>query len=170
MGLIGVFFMLSFQFRSYFEPIIVMLAIPLALVGVIAGHYVMGLDISMPSMLGAAALAGVVVNNSILLVNFIKKRHDEGATIAAAAAAASRGRFRAILLTSVTTIVGLLPMLSESSLQAQTLIPLVTSLMYGLLAATVMILLVVPSFYVILDDLGLTTLTRAHRGTEQTPV
>ena len=108
-------------------------------------------------------------SNSILLVNFIKMRHEEGASIVTAASEASRARFRAILLTSVTTIVGLLPMLSETSLQAQVLIPLVTSLMFGLLAATVLVLLVVPSFYVILDDLGLSTLAKARQGAERQP-
>ena len=137
LGLIGVFLLLSFHFRSYIEPVVVIMAIPLALIGVVVGHMVMRLDISMPSMLGFAALSGVVVNNSILLVNFIKRRHAEGTSILAAAAEASRVRFRAIFLTSVTTFVGLSPMLTETSLQAQVLVPLVTSLMFGLLASTV---------------------------------
>lgn len=162
-GLIGVFILLSFQFRSYIEPIVVMIAIPLALIGVVYGHWAMGLDLSMPSMLGFAALAGVVVNNSILLVNFAKIRFNEGMTLPEAARRASRARFRAIFLTTTTTIVGLLPILSETSLQAQVLIPLVTSLMFGLLSSSVLVLLVVPSLYLILDDLGLTSLAKAAR-------
>ncbi len=160
LGLIGVFLLLSFQFRSYFEPLVVMVAIPMAFIGVVWGHWLMGLDISMPSMLGFASLAGVVVNDSILLVNFIKLRHGEGIAIAEAATQASRERFRAILLTSVTTVAGLLPILSETSLQAQVLIPLVTSLAFGLIASTVLVLIVVPALYVALDDMGMSSLSK----------
>jgi len=160
LGLIGVFLLLSFQFRSYVEPIIVMIAIPLAFIGVVWGHVAMGLDISMPSMLGFVSLAGVVVNNSILLVNFIKDRYDEEPDVASAAVHACRARFRAIFLTTVTTVVGLLPILSETSLQAQILIPLVTSLAFGLMASTLLVLIVVPSLYTILDDFGFSTVSR----------
>jgi len=159
-GLIGVFILLSFQFRSYIEPVVVMIAIPLALIGVVYGHWAMGLDLSMPSMLGFAALAGVVVNNSILLVNFAKIRFNAGMGLAEAARQASRARFRAIFLTTSTTIAGLLPILSETSLQAQVLIPLVTSLMFGLLSSSVLVLLAVPALYLILDDMGLTSVSR----------
>jgi len=157
-GLIGVFLLLSFQFRSYFEPLIVMIIIPFALIGAIFGHILLGLDFTMPSMLGFVALAGVVVNDSILLVNFIKHYHGDTQSVAEAAPRASAARFRAILLTSLTTIVGLLPILSETSLQAQVLIPLVTSLAFGLIATTVLVLFVVPSIYAILDDFGLAQL------------
>ena len=103
---------------------------------------------------------GIVVNDSILLVNFIKDHHRPGGTVLEAAPLACRARFRAIFLTSVTTIVGLLPILSETSLQAQVLIPLVTSLAFGLLASTVLVLFVVPAIYAILDDWNLTTLSK----------
>lgn len=159
-GLIGVFLLLSFLFRSYIEPIIVMLIIPLSLAGSIFGHMAMGLDFSMPSMLGFVALAGVVVNNSILLVDFIKREHGEAKTVAAAAAQAARMRFRAIFLTSITTVAGLLPILTETSLQAQILIPLVASLVFGLTAAGLIVLFVLPSIYSILDDFGLSTLAK----------
>ena len=160
-GLIGVFLLLSFLFRSYVEPIIVMLVIPLSLAGSIFGHMAMGLDFSMPSMLGFVALAGVVVNNSILLVDFVKHEHGTSNSVAEAAAKAARARFRAIFLTSTTTTAGLLPILTETSLQAQILIPLVASLVYGLLAASVIVLFVLPAIYAILDDLGLSTLNAA---------
>ncbi|MGE3247791.1 MAG: efflux RND transporter permease subunit, partial [Beijerinckiaceae bacterium] len=159
-GLVGVFILLSFQFRSFVEPVVVMIAIPLALIGVVYGHWIMDLDLSMPSMLGFVALAGVVVNNSILLVNFAKIRFDAGTGLAEAARQASRARFRAIFLTTSTTIAGLLPILSETSLQAQVLIPLVTALMFGLLSSSLLVLLVVPSLYLILDDFGLTSISR----------
>ena len=109
----------------------------------------------MPSMLGFVALSGVVVNDSILLVNFIKSRLKPGGTVAQAATEASRARFRAIFLTSVTTVFGMLPMLLETSLQAQVLVPLVTSLVFGLMASTLLVLFVVPAIYAILDDFGL---------------
>lgn len=157
-GLLVVYLMLSFQLRSYAEPIVVMAIIPFALIGAVAGHLALGIDMSMPSMLGFASLAGIVVNDSILLVHFIKHQLDEdGMTIETAAIAASEARFRAILLTSVTTIFGLLPLLAETSLQAQVLVPLVTSIAGGLASTTLLILLVVPAFYAALHELGLTS-------------
>ena len=154
LGLIGVYLLLSFQFRSYIEPVIVMIIIPFAFIGAIGGHMLLGLDFTMPSMLGFVALAGIVVNDSILLVNFIKHYHGDTNSVAEAAPLASGARFRAILLTSLTTIVGLMPLLLETSLQAQVLIPLVTSLAFGLLATTVLVLFIVPAVYTILDDFG----------------
>lgn len=156
-GFLGIYLLLSFQFRSYVEPIIVMAAIPLALIGVIWGHILIGYDLTMPSMMGFASLAGIVVNDSILLVVFIKKRIDQGHSAMEAAARASGDRFRAILLTSLTTIAGLLPLLSEGSLQAQILKPLAVSIVFGLMASTVLILIIVPALYGILDDFGFTT-------------
>ncbi len=160
LGLVGVFVLLSFQFRDYVEPLIVMLAIPLALIGVIGGHLLLGLDFSMPSMLGYASLAGIVVNDSILLVTFVKFRAGQGMAVHDAARQAGRDRFRPVLLTSLTTIAGLAPLLFEQSLQAQILVPLVASLAFGLLASTVLILIVIPALYAILHDFGLSTLAR----------
>ena len=154
-GLVAVFIMLAFLFRSYVEPLIVIIAIPMALVGAIWGHVAMGLDLSMPSMMGFVSLSGVVVNNSILLVLFIKLGTAAGTSVADAAHQASRQRFRAILLTTLTTVMGMLPLLSETSLQAQVLKPLVTSLAFGLVASAVFILFLVPALYKILDDFGL---------------
>jgi hydrophobic/amphiphilic exporter-1 (mainly G- bacteria), HAE1 family len=162
-GLFGVFLLLSFLFRSYIEPVVVMLIIPLSLSGAIFGHMAMGLDFSMPSMLGFVALAGVVVNNSILLVDFIKREHGSTNTVPEAASIAVRARFRAIFLTSLTTIAGLLPILTETSLQAQILVPLVASLVFGLLAASLIVLFSLPAVYAILDDFGLSTLARERR-------
>jgi multidrug efflux pump subunit AcrB len=156
-GLVGIFILLSFQFRSYIETLVVMVAIPLAFIGVIWGHLFMGLDLSMPGLMGAASLAGIVVNDSILLVEFIKIHVRKGAAVAEAARRASRERFRAVLLTSLTTIAGLLPLLSERSPQAQVLIPLAVSIVFGLMASTVLVLIVVPSLYAILGDLDLTS-------------
>jgi multidrug efflux pump subunit AcrB len=155
LGLIGVYLILSFQLKSYVEPVIVMVIIPFAFIGAVFGHILLGLEFTMPSMLGFVALAGVVVNDSILLVNFIKHYHGDTKSVAEAAPLASQARFRAIFLTSLTTVVGLLPLLLETSLQAQILIPLVTSLAFGLMATTVLVLFLVPAIYSILDDFGL---------------
>ncbi len=155
-GMLGVFILLSFQFRSYLEPLIVMAAIPLALIGVVAGHLLTGIHLSMPSVLGFVSLAGIVVNDSLLLVLFLKAERQQGRDVLHSAAQASRQRFRAILLTSLTTIAGLLPLLTQRSLQAQVLIPLATSIAFGLMASTVLVLLVIPCLYAILDDLGWT--------------
>ena len=155
LGIIGVYFLLSFQFRNYREPLVVLMNIPLALIGVVWGHKLMGLDITMPSMIGFVSLAGIVVNDSILLVEFVKRRSLEGLALHDAASQAVRDRFRAIFLTSVTTIAGMLPLLAETSLQAQVLVPLVASVVFGMMSSTVLLLLVLPSAYAIMEDLGL---------------
>lgn len=152
LGLIGVYMLLALQFRGYLAPITVMLVIPTALIGVIVGHWALGLDLTMPSMIGMASLFGVVVNDSILLVVFIREARARGVAVQQAARQAGRARFRPILLTSITTVVGLMPLLLEKSLQAQILIPLATSLAFGLTTATIAALFVVPAIYCILDD------------------
>jgi len=124
------------------------------MIGVIWGHVFMGLDISMPSIMGAASLAGIVVNDSILLLAFLKVRVREGFSVPEAAKMASRERFRAILLTSLTTIAGLTPLLLEKSLQAQILTPLATSIVFGLLVSTLLVLLVVPAIFCVFNDFG----------------
>ncbi|HLR16785.1 MAG TPA: efflux RND transporter permease subunit [Alcanivoracaceae bacterium] len=156
-GLLGVFVILSFQFRSYVEPLIVMLAIPLALVGAVWGHVLLGWYISMPSLIGAASLAGIAVNNSILLIQFIKEHRSEGMNTIAAAQQATRDRFRAIFITTTTTIAGLLPLLAETSVQAAAVKPLVISVVFGLLTTTALVLIMIPALYVLFDDWGWTT-------------
>ncbi|TCP60898.1 multidrug efflux pump subunit AcrB [Rhodovulum bhavnagarense] len=152
-GLVGVYLILSLQFRSYVEPIIVMLTIPLAFIGVIWGHVAMGYNLSMPSILGAASLAGIVVNNAILLLQVINARAAEGMDLARAAGKASRDRVRPILISVSTTVMGMAPLLAETSTQAQTLKPLVISVVFGLLGATLLVLIVLPAFFAILGDL-----------------
>ena len=156
-GLAAIFLVLSFQFRNYVEPLVIMAAIPVGLVGVVVGHLAMGLELSMPSLVGFVSLAGVVVNNAIVLVTFIKIRRARGESAEAASRGAARQRFRAVLLTSLTTVAGVLPLLTETSLQAQVLVPLVTSLAFGLAASTFQVLFLVPALYCIVDD---------YRGTE----
>jgi len=153
-GAVGVFLLLSLQFRNYREPIVVMINIPLALIGAIWGHLIMGLDFTLPSMIGFVSLAGIVVNDSILLVEFVKFRIQEGMVFHDAARKAVTDRFRAIFLTSVTTIAGMTPLLFESSTQALILVPLVTSIVFGMLTSTVLIMLVLPAMYAIMEDFG----------------
>jgi len=155
LGIFGVYFLLSFQFRNYREPLVVLMNIPLALIGVIWGHKLMGLDITLPSIIGFVSLSGIVVNDSILLVEFVKRRSLEGMVLHDAAGQAVRDRFRAIFLTSVTTIAGMLPLLTETSLQAQVLIPLVASVVFGMVSSTLLLVLVLPSAYAIMEDLGI---------------
>ena len=168
LGIMGVYFLLSFQFKNYREPIVVLINIPLALIGVVWGHKLMGLDITMPSMIGFVSLAGIVVNDSILLVEFVKRRSLEGMLLHDAASQAVRDRFRAILLTSVTTIAGMLPLLAETSLQAQVLVPLVASVVFGMMSSTLLLLLVLPSAYAIMEDLGIRENEELENDTTQT--
>ena len=154
LGALGVFLLLSLIFRNYREPAIVMLNIPLALIGAIWGHLIMGLDFTLPSMIGFVSLAGIVVNDSILLVVFVKQHVEEGMVLHDASKQAVRDRFRAIFLTSVTTVAGMTPLLFETSTQALILVPLVTSIVFGMLTSTLLIMLVLPSVYGIMDDLG----------------
>ncbi len=155
LGLIGVYMLLALQFRGYLLPLTVMAVIPTALIGVVFGHMLLGLDLTMPSMVGMASLFGVVVNDSILLVVFIREASARGVAIPVAAKQAGCARFRPILLTSITTIAGLSPLLVEKSLQAQILIPLAASLAFGLMAATLIALFLVPVIYCILNDFGI---------------
>jgi len=159
LGALGVFLLLSLIFKNYREPAIVMLNIPLALIGAIWGHLLMGLDFTLPSMIGFVSLAGIVVNDSILLVVFVKHHIEEGASLHNAASLAVRDRFRAIFLTSATTVAGMTPLLFETSTQALILVPLVTSIVFGMLTSTVLIMLVLPSVYAIMEDIGFVSLT-----------
>ncbi|MEI6860117.1 MAG: efflux RND transporter permease subunit [Shewanella sp.] len=153
-GMFGLFAILSFQFRSYLEPVVVMLAIPLALIGVLWGHLLLGYNLSMPSIMGFISLAGIVVNDSILLVQYIRHHVDEGDSVHEAVVCASRERFRAVFLTSLTTAAGLFPLLLESSLQAQVVQPLVVSIVFGIFASSLMVLFIIPCAYAILADFG----------------
>ncbi|MEL7292175.1 MAG: efflux RND transporter permease subunit [Pseudomonadota bacterium] len=160
LGLFGVFAILSYQFRSYLEPFVVMLAIPLAFIGVVWGHILLGHSLSMPSMMGFVSLAGIVVNDSILLVQYIRHHVDEGDSVHDSVVKASRERFRAVFLTSMTTAAGLLPLLTETSLQAQVIQPLVISIVFGIFASTLLVLFMIPAAYAVLADFGL---VRRHK-------
>ena len=154
LAMMAIFLLLASQFRSYNQPIIIMLAIPFGLIGAITGHLIMGLPLTMISLFGIVALSGIVVNDSLILIDFINRAVRSGAPVAEAVIASGKIRFRPVLLTSVTTIAGLFPLLLERSFQAQFLIPMAVSISFGLLAATLLTLLYVPALYLVLDDIN----------------
>ena len=153
MALLLIYTLLAIPFRSYMQPFIIMSAIPFGFVGAILGHLIMGKNLSILSMFGIVALTGVVVNDSLLLVNFVNEKRRAGMELMQAVVEAAQRRFRPIVLTSLTTSLGLTPIILEKSMQAQFLIPMAISLGFGILFATVITLLLVPSLYLILEDL-----------------
>ncbi len=147
-----IFGLLAIPFRSYIQPLLIMTAIPFGLVGAVIGHVVMGYDLSVISMMGVVALTGVVVNDSLILVDTANRIHRRGRSPSESITAAGVRRFRPILLTSLTTFFGLAPMIFESSLQARFLIPMALSLGFGVLFSTLIVLLLVPSLFLIAED------------------
>lgn len=169
LALLGMFAMLAIAFRSYVQPIIIMLAIPFGAVGALWGHLLMGYDLSMMSMMGIVALAGVVVNDSLILIVSVNRYRSDGMSAYEAVVAGGMRRFRPIILTSLTTFFGLAPMILETSVQARFLIPMAVSLGFGVMFATVITLILVPSVYLIIDDAkrGMAWLNRQYRGEEE---
>ena len=147
------FVLLAIPFGSYSQPLIIMAAIPFGIVGAILGHLIMGFDLSILSMFGLVALSGVLVNDSLLLIDYINRLVKGGVELNEAVVASGRRRFRPIVLTSLTTSLGLTPMILETSVQAQFLIPMAISLGFGILFATGITLLLIPSLYLILEDI-----------------
>lgn len=152
-ALIGVYSLLAIPLRSYTLPLVIMSVIPFSIIGAIVGHILYDMAFSMMSFFGVIALTGVVVNDSLILIHSINRHLDEGMAQIDAIALACRTRFRAILLTSATTFLGLFPMLQETSLQAQDMVPMAVSLAFGILFATTITLLLVPCLCMILVDL-----------------
>ncbi len=152
LALLVIFGLLAVPFKSYTQPIIIMSAIPFGLIGAVGGHLLMGYELSLISIFGIIALSGVVVNDSLVLIDRVNKERAGGASAAEAVVAAGQRRFRPILLTSLTTFLGLSPMILEQSLQARFLIPMAISLGFGVLFATFVILLLVPALYLVLED------------------
>jgi len=151
-ALFAIYALLAIPFRSFSQPFIVMAAIPFGLVGALAGHFIMGLGTSLLSLFGMVGLTGVVVNDSLVLIDATNRLRDAGMTPGEAIREAGPMRFRAIILTSLTTFGGLAPIIFERSLQAQFLIPMAVSLGFGVLFATGVTLLLIPCGYLILDD------------------
>ncbi len=153
LALILIFALLAIPLRSYLQPLIIMSAIPFGLVGAIWGHLIIGLDLTILSMFGLVALTGVVVNDSLVMVDFINRHASESPTLREGVCRAGVARFRPILLTSLTTFAGLFPLMMERSMQARFLIPMAVSLAFGVLFATFITLILVPCGYMILEDL-----------------
>ena len=154
LALFVVYVLLAVPFKSYLQPLIIMSAIPFGFTGAVIGHIIMGMNLAVLSIIGIVALSGVVVNDSLVMVDFINRyKREDGKTSLEAALAAGPRRFRPILLTSITTFVGLFPLLIEKSVQAQFLVPMAISLAYGVLFATLITLILVPTSYLIIDDI-----------------
>ncbi|MBA3016444.1 MAG: efflux RND transporter permease subunit [Proteobacteria bacterium] len=148
-----VYVLLAIPFRSYFQPAIIMVSIPFGIVGAIIGHLIMGYDLSILSMFGIVALSGVVVNDALVLIDCANRRVLEGYSHFSAIIYAGIQRFRPIMLTTLTTFFGLSPMILETSRQAKFLIPMAISLGFGILFSTVIVLVLVPALFIILEDI-----------------
>lgn len=151
-ALLVIYVMLAIPFNSYIQPMIIMLAIPFGLTGAVVGHLIMGYSLSVISLFGIVALSGVVVNDALVLINFANRRREKGLVAFDAIVDAAVHRFRPILLTTLTTFGGLLPMIFETSRQARFLIPMALSLGFGIVFATLINLMLVPSFYLLVTD------------------
>ncbi len=170
-----VYTILAVIFRSYAQPLVVMSVIPFGFIGAVVGHLIMGHVLSLISLFGLVALSGVLVNDSLVLVDFINRARRQGTPLFEAVLAGGQQRFRAIILTSVTTVAGLSPILFEKSVQAQFLIPMAISMSFGLMGATVLVLVLVPALYLLLHDVQsigrwLRTGTFAEKPHEPAPV
>ena len=154
-ALVFVFFiiyaLLAIPFKSYLQPLIVMGVIPFGMIGAVVGHWIMGMELTIMSLLGMLALIGVVVNDSLVLVDFINKKRSEGGELLEAVKLAGASRFRPVMLTSLTTFIGLMPLLFEKATQAQFLIPMAVSLGFGIIFATFITLLLVPVNYLLME-------------------
>lgn len=152
-ALLVIYALLAVPFKSYFQPLIIMLCIPFGIIGAIIGHLIMGYSLSVMSIFGIVALSGVVVNGSLVLIDFTNRKTREGESPSDAVHHAARQRFRPIMLTTLTTFFGLMPMILETSRQARFLIPMAISLGFGVLFATIITLVMVPCFYLMTEDI-----------------
>ena len=148
----AMYILLCLEFKSYFQPLMVMVSIPFGFVGAVWGHMIMGMPVTFFSIFGLIALSGVVVNDSIVLIDFINHEIRNGMPLRQALLQSGKMRFRAVMLTSATTIAGLIPMLMETSFQAQFLVPMATSLAFGLMLTTVLVLIQMPVLYLIYES------------------
>jgi multidrug efflux pump subunit AcrB len=153
-ALLLIYVLLAIPFKSYSQPLIIMVSIPFGIVGAVIGHLLLGYSLSLMSLFGVVALAGVVVNDSLVFIDFANKRRREGASMHDAVHSAGIQRFRPIILTTLTTFFGLMPMILETSRQARFLIPMAISLGFGILFATGITLLLIPSLTMILEDVA----------------
>jgi len=161
-ALLVIYVLLAIPFRSYTQPLVVMVAIPFGIVGAVLGHMLMGYSLSIISLMGVVALAGVVVNDSLVMIDYANRQRREGANTHDAIFLAGIRRFRPVMLTTLTTFGGLAPMIFETSRQARFMIPMAISLGYGILFATAITLVIVPCLYVVVEDVA--GIFRVRRG------
>ena len=152
LALIVIYTLLAIPLQSYLQPLVIMSVIPFGAVGAILGHLLMGMPLVFFSLLGIVALSGVVVNSSLVLVDYINKRRAEGAEVTEAVGRSGAVRFRPIVLTSMTTFLGLTPMMLDDAISTMLFVPMAISLAFGVLLGTVITLFMVPSLYLILED------------------
>ena len=151
--LFAIYCMLALPLKSYVQPLLVMSVIPFGFIGAVLGHWIMGVTMTILSVLGLMALTGVVINDSLVLVDFINQRHrNAGEPIDAAVKRAGVVRFRPVMLTSLTTFIGLAPLLTDQSSSAQFMVPMAISLGFGILFATLITLILVPANMLIAED------------------
>jgi multidrug efflux pump subunit AcrB len=165
--MLAIFCLLAVLFRSYIQALVVVLCVPFGTAGALVGHVVMGYDLSVISIFGLIAVCGVVVNGALVLTVTMNERRNRGATWNEAVEYAARRRLRPIILTSLTTFIGLAPMIFETSIQARFLVPMAISLGYGILLSTAVVLLFTPAIHRIVQDVrgvfaGALSLARAH--------
>ena len=166
LALAVIYSLLAIAFRRYIQPLIVLVAIPFGMVGALIGHLILGYDLSLVSVMGVIALSGVVINDSLIMIDFANRRRGQNSAREAISQAGVR-RFRPIMLTTLTTFGGLMPLIFEDSLQAQYIIPMAISLGFGILFATLIVLVLVPCLYLILEDIqdAASSAKRAYDGT-----
>ena len=162
MALLAIFVLLAIPLKSYGQPLIIMSAIPFGMIGAIAGHALLGYDLAIFSLIGVVALSGIVINDSLVMIDLINRERESGQSVLQAVRDAGVRRFRAIMLTTMTTFLGLTPLLLEKSLQAKFLIPMAVSVAFGVVFATLITLMLVPSLYLIGEDIKRLAIRHPH--------
>ena len=168
LSLMVIFTLLAIPLKSYSQPLMIMTVIPFGIVGAMIGHMILGLDLNVLSMFGIIAAAGVVINDSLVMVDYVNKTRAQGVSLYDAVVWSGCKRFRAIMLTSFTTFIGLVPIMLETSMQAKMVIPMAVSLGFGVLFATVVTLVMIPSLYLVIEDIK--NLRRRRKKQPQTEV
>ncbi|WP_022941288.1 efflux RND transporter permease subunit [Psychromonas hadalis] len=163
LAMLIIYSLLAIPLKSYAQPLMIMAIIPFGIIGSVVGHLLFGLDLSMLSLFGIIAAAGVVINDSLVMVDYINIARRNGVKIQDAVVQAGQRRFRAILLTSLTTFIGLMPIMMETSMQAQMVIPMAVSLAFGVLFATVVTLLLIPCLYIMIEDIKALPSNMGHK-------
>jgi len=165
-ALVGIYVLMAIPLKSYLQPLVIMTVIPFGLIGAVIGHWIIGIPVNAISLLGFFALAGVVVNDSLILVHFVNRRVAEGVSPMLAAVESGAARFRPILLTSLTTFFGLVPIVLERSMQAQIVIPMAVSLAFGIVFATAITLILIPCLYSIQANIHEFFMGKRERGVQ----